>query len=124
MTKVNQIAGEPRMYAGAELSLGNVFSTLNLKNYFDGFKVELYLRWGVFKETADKKRFIYLWIAFTVIIFMLSSALLASKAVLRQAKLNRLKNDFIATITHELKTPLSSMRVLADTLLEGNYNDQ
>ena len=39
----------------------------------------------------------------------------------RQIKLNRLKNDFIATVSHELKTPLASMRVLVDTLLEGRY---
>jgi len=49
---------------------------------------------------------------------------LAGKSILRQAKLNTLKNDFIATVTHELKTPLASMRVLVDTLLEGSYNDQ
>ena len=122
--KGEQIAGEPRMYLGREVILGNVFSTLNLKNYFNDWKAELYLRIGVFKETADKKKFIYLWIAFTIIILMFSSTLLASKAVLRQAKLNRLKNDFIATVSHELKTPLSSMRVLVDTLLEGNYEGE
>ncbi|MBW2647882.1 MAG: HAMP domain-containing histidine kinase, partial [Deltaproteobacteria bacterium] len=123
--KGEQIAGQPRQYlSGEELALGTVFTTLDLRDYFNGWKAELYLRTGVFKETAEKKRFIYLWIAFTVIILMLSSTLLAGKAVLRQAKLNSLKNDFIATVTHELKTPLSSMRVLVDTMLEGNYNDQ
>jgi signal transduction histidine kinase len=39
-------------------------------------------------------------------------------------KLNKLKNDFIATVSHELKTPLASIRVLVDTLLEGNVKDQ
>ena len=34
-------------------------------------------------------------------------------------RLTRLKNDLIATVSHELKTPLTSMRVLVDTLLEG-----
>lgn len=48
----------------------------------------------------------------------------AGQAVSRQIKLNKLKNDFIATVSHELKTPLASMRVLVDTLLEGNYDDQ
>ena len=37
----------------------------------------------------------------------------------RQMKLTRLKNDLIATVSHELKTPLASMRVLVDTLLAG-----
>jgi signal transduction histidine kinase len=39
-------------------------------------------------------------------------------------RLARLKNDFIATVTHELKTPLASMRVLVDTLLEEKLPDR
>ena len=119
-----QIAGEPRLILRVEGVLGVVFSTLNLKNYFADWKVELYLRWGVFKEAADRKKLIYIWIAAIVIGLMLVSFFGASKAVLKQAKLNKLKNDFIATVTHELKTPLSSMRVLVDTLLEGRCENQ
>lgn len=113
-----------QLISGQEVSEGELFSTLKLKDNFSGWKAELYLRSGVFKEAADKKRYIYFWVASIVIILMLSSTLLASKAVLKQAKLNKLKNDFIATITHELKTPLSSMRVLVDTLLEGKCENK
>lgn len=108
-----------QLLAGAKSTEGELFATMNLKNNFTGWKTELYLRSGVFKEAADKKRFIYIWVTSIVIVLMISSTLLASKAVLKQAKLNKLKNDFIATITHELKTPLSSIRLFVDTLLEN-----
>jgi signal transduction histidine kinase len=38
---------------------------------------------------------------------------------LRQMRLTRLKNDLVATVSHELKTPLTSIRLLVDTLLSG-----
>ena len=49
--------------------------------------------------------------------------LLAVRLLRRQAALARLKNDLAATVSHELKTPLSSMRVLVDTLLDSEKLD-
>jgi signal transduction histidine kinase len=90
-----------------------------VSRYFPGRKVELYPKKDNFLiEFANKKRIVYIWVAGAVIFFMLASTFLAGSAVLKQAKLNKLKNDFIATITHELKTPLASMRILVDTLLD------
>jgi len=42
----------------------------------------------------------------------------------RQVRLTRLQNDFIATVSRELNTSLSSMRMLVATLLEGRYRNQ
>lgn len=49
---------------------------------------------------------------------------LAVRVVQRQTALARLKNDLAATVSHELKTPLASMRVLVDTLLNSDKLDE
>jgi len=91
---------------------------------FDGWTIALYIDDSAFEDAASKQSAIYIWTAILVVLFILISGVIATQAIGRQIKLNRIKNDFIATVTHELKTPLSSMRVLVDTLLEGNYNDK
>jgi signal transduction histidine kinase len=39
-------------------------------------------------------------------------------------RLARLRNDLVGTVSHELKTPLSSMRLLVDTLLDDEQFDE
>jgi signal transduction histidine kinase len=72
---------------------------------------------------ADRQVAVYVWIAVLVIAAMSIGALLAAAALHRQMRLTRLKNDLLATVSHELKTPLSSMRLLVDTLLDAETPD-
>ena len=99
--------------------------TRQMDGYFSGWKIELLSdNDNLFLNTAQKQITIYIWAGVLVIGLILISGTIAGSTINKQMKMNKLKNDFIATITHELKTPLASMRVLADTLLEGNYVDQ
>jgi signal transduction histidine kinase len=47
----------------------------------------------------------------------------AAIALHRQSQLRQLQSSALATVAHELKTPLASMRVLTDTLLELPTSD-
>jgi signal transduction histidine kinase len=68
---------------------------------------------------AKRQRASYVWVGFLVIATLTLTASIAGRAFLRQLRLARLKTDLVATVSHELKTPLASMRLLVDTLLDA-----
>lgn len=123
---IYRITDDKGMYvSGIEEPDSNTFLKIPLGVYLQDWHIELFfVNNDVFKNAANKQIAIYIWTGFLVIALILGSGVLAGRTISRQVKMNRLKNDFIATVTHELKTPLASMRVLADTLLEGKYTDQ
>jgi signal transduction histidine kinase len=74
----------------------------------------------LFNTTTEHRAAVYLWTGILVLAAMGVLMLLTIRLLRRQAALARLKNDLVATVSHELKTPLSSMRVLVDTLLDAD----
>jgi len=68
-------------------------------------------------ETARRLK-LHVAVASMVIAAMSILALLVARGVGRQVALARLKNDLVATVSHEFKTPLTAMRALVDTLLD------
>ncbi len=78
----------------------------------------------LFAEAAEQRIRAYRLIGALVVATLVLLLLLVVWAVERQLRLTRLKNDLLATVSHELKTPLASTRLLVDTLLETGVEDQ
>ncbi len=114
-----------QLVIGQSKPIGEPFATGPVGTYFPNWQIELFFQEGdVLDKAAGEQIAAYTWTGTLVIMLILAFGAVAAKSIGRQVRLNRLKNDFIATVTHELKTPLASMRVLVDTLLEGHYRDQ
>lgn len=78
----------------------------------------------ILDTAADARIAAYLWTGILVIVVVLIIALLIARAFRRQMRVARLKNDLVATVSHELKTPLASIRLLVDTLLGEGKPDE
>lgn len=90
---------------------------------FTGWKAELYLNRNALAGTTNDDIALFAWTAGLAVLANLVIAGTAGFAVHRQMKMHELKNSTLATVTHEFKTPVASMRVLLDTLLEGRYRN-
>jgi signal transduction histidine kinase len=77
----------------------------------------------LFRTAADRQIALYLWTGVVVIAVMAVIAFVIARTFQRQMRLARLKNDLVATVSHELKTPLASIRLLVDTLLDQQRFD-
>lgn len=68
---------------------------------------------------AKRRARLYVWVSGFVITLVVILAVLAIGMIRRQAALTQLRNDLVANVTHELKTPLASTRLLVETLLNS-----
>ena len=97
------------------------FLNLPVGEAWPGWQLALFLKDDpMFAAATRHQTGIYLGTGVLVLAAMGVLTLLAIRLLRRQTALARLKSDLAAAVSHELKTPLASMRVLVDTLLNSD----
>lgn len=80
----------------------------------------LNLRLAVSTETAEELRVRVLrWALWAAVATSLFGLLAVRRALAREARATAREKAFVAGVTHELRTPLASIRLLAETLADG-----
>ncbi len=64
----------------------------------------------------------FVWVIALALIGILLGCFVILRAVTRELKLARQKSDFVSNVTHELKTPLTSIRMFVETLQMGRFH--
>jgi signal transduction histidine kinase len=61
----------------------------------------------------------YFWTIITLIIILVFGTALIARIVAREMEILRIKSDFVSSVSHEFKTPLTSMKALTERLETG-----
>jgi signal transduction histidine kinase len=98
---------------------------LSLGEYRLPWSVQLHLldRSPLDADASEQARR-YAWIVGGTLAVTVAFAVAAGITVSRQLRLQELKSTAVATVAHELRTPLASMRMLVDTLRAGRYRNE
>lgn len=74
---------------------------------------------NLIKDFVKRRSWIWGFASVLLLVAMCLGVALILRDIARERNLARLRTDFISNITHELKTPLTSIRMFAESLLMG-----
>lgn len=94
---------------------GEVLHSMRLRPPLDG----LTLIWHLRRLPAAPGAGLLAWTAGVLALVLLGSFVLLYRLALKQLKLARQRQDFVAAVSHELNTPLTSIRMYAEMLKAG-----
>ncbi|MFC2089020.1 ATP-binding protein, partial [Calditrichota bacterium] len=73
----------------------------------------------ILNQYITTRRWIYSITLILLIFGMFLGIILVFRDMSREKRLGQLRSDFVSNVTHELKTPLTSIRMFAETMLLG-----
>ncbi len=122
---VRVIDNEGKPVSGTTLATGAPVAQISLRELGRPWSVQVFFVDSEALNLEQRQQFrAYMWIVGTVVIGILAFALAGALTVSRQLELRELRSTAVATVAHELRTPLAAMRMLVDTLRDGRFRNE
>jgi signal transduction histidine kinase len=114
-----------RMVYGGYVSTTSPAKTIGLmEENFPPWRFELVDRQAERAGIVNIYTSFYFWTNLTLIVVLVSGVLLVSRTVVHEMEVLKIKSDFVSSVSHEFKTPLTSIKALTERLLEGKVHQR
>ncbi len=123
--RIRVLAKDRTVLAGASHVTGRPVASTDISSLLPGATVELFTADRSLIQQAVKDQIdSYTRTAVFTLSANMLIAFVAGWAFLRQIRTQEIQTSSLATLAHELRTPVASMRLLLDTIREGRCPDQ
>lgn len=89
-------------------------------HYFTVFFPKVFAQPSEISNIQDTSPWLYLLIIVTLVVLFFGFAV---SVIIRQKRISEVKTDFINNMTHELKTPISTIALSSETLLNQDFSN-
>jgi signal transduction histidine kinase len=113
------------VYASQPIAGAQRILTVSFGEALPAWRVALYQPSGMSPQAAVRRQSMIFMAAFALLLVVIVLGLGATyRVVRRESEMARLKSDFVANVSHDLKTPLSLIRMFAETLEMNRVTDE
>lgn len=113
------------IYSRQPLDRAERVVTVTFGEALPSWRVALYQPHGISPREAVRRQIAIFTVAFGLLLLVIVAGLVATyRLVQRETEMARLKADFVAHVSHDLKTPLSLIRMFGETLEMGRVPDE
>jgi len=116
--------GRP-VYSQQPLERATLLVAVPFREEFPGWRMALYQPPGTSPRESVRRQVMVFTAALGVLVLVIAAGIVATgRLVRRETEMARLKADFVANVSHDLKTPLSVIRMFGETLEMGRLPDE
>ena len=99
-------------------------TTAFFENNFPPWRIETYSIETKVPGLIGLHKSFYFWTILTLILILSFGVVLMVRTVAHEMDVLKIKSDFVSSVSHEFKTPLTSIKALAERLMKGKVKDQ
>ena len=99
-------------------------TTAFFENNFPPWRIEAYSIETKVPGLIGLHKSFYFWTILTLILILSFGVVLIVRTVAHEMDVLKIKSDFVSSVSHEFKTPLTSIKTLTERLMEGKVKDQ